>query len=408
MSKSYIPEDTCVVCTSMTVASPLKLVHIHGGRTYYSDNKKALLNYADKKISESFVCKNAQKFWGGLGSMLLGVAAGILIGALIVGTGGTALLVLGAIAGVTAVAGTGALIAGKVIAKNDCDVIQVTNWKLYHKTVYIDERNALLQSSILSCSKGGIVSIVPDPIKAQRYASTYADNNNDEIDTHNTWQAIEGLISGITTLGSPYAAAIGLGLGTYFYAKNEPDGLKKQYDMLEGKPVKKQTFADDVNSQLEQEYVNQGVGATVGGIETTAEILNEHVIPVNQALNGEIQRLGSQASAMEAESAALAARGLNQEAADVAARAASTRLAQDIASRSYRMPWTPAAFKGPAIKYAKGLGIGLGAAVVNFFLEQWSNSEENEDFNNVLNQYRFISNENASRKQGINIVALRG
>lgn len=407
MSKSYIPEGTCVVCTSMTVSSPLKLVHIHQGRTYYGSNKKALLNYADRKISESFVCKNAQKFWGGLGAMLMGIAVGLVIGAAIVATAGTAAIVIAAIAVSTAAVGAGVMIGGAIVAANDCDVIQSTDWKLFHKSVYIDERNALLQSSILSCSKGGVVSIVPDPIKAQKYASTYADNNNSEVTTQMWSQGLEGVISGITFLGSPFAAGAGIGLGTYFYAKNESEGLEKQQKIIEGQSVPPSTFGGDVKNQLEQEKYNQGSGAAIATAETTHEIITKEVIPVNQGLNVQVQNLGTQAATLEAESAQLAARGLNEQAAEVAARAANARLAQDIAARSYRMPWSPAAFAKPGVKFLKGLGVGVLGAVVNFGIEQGVNGMEDDDFANVVNQYKFLSKENASDKQGINVVALK-
>lgn len=413
MSKSYIPAGTCVVCTSMTVSSPLKLVHIHNGTTFYKSESKALLNVYDRKISETFVCKNAQKFWGGLGSMLLGIAAGIIIGAAIVATAGAAAVVIVAVAATVAVAGVGASVAGEVIARNDCDVIQSTDWKLFHAKVTIDGKNALLQSSILSCSKGGVVSIVADPVKAQQYAEAYASNNNAEVATHVLSQFVEGFISGVTFLGSPIAAVAGTGLGAYFYSKNESEGLDNQYKMLQGVQVPPPTFGSDLENQLKQEAVNQPVGAGIGAGETGAKIIKEQMIPTNQALNTQVSQLGSQAAALETEAAELAARGLTNEAAETAARAANVRLAQDIASRSYRMPWAVSGWRGLNLKpdlktFGVGLGVGIAGAVVNFGIEQWVNGMENDNFNEVLAKHRNLIRQNNSSKQGVNIIAVNG
>lgn len=413
MSKSYVPEGSCVVCTSMTVSSPLKLVHIHKGITFFRGENKALLNVYDRKINESFVCKNAQKFWGGLGSMLLGIAAGIVIGAAIIGTGGAAAVVILAVAGTAAVAGIGAGVAGEVIARNDCDVIQSTDWKMFHKTVNIDQKSALLQTSILPCSKGGIVSIIADPVKAKAYAESYAKNNNQEIAIHVLTQGLEGFITGITFLGSPIGAIAGTGLGGYFYWNNEKEGLSNQNKQLQGQSVAPPTFGGDVKSQLGQEAVNQPVGVVIGAGETGTKIIKEQMIPTNQALNTQVSQLGSQAAALETEAAELAARGLTNEAAEASSRAASARLAQDIASRSYRMPWTASGWRGLNLKpdlksFGVGLGVGVAGAVVNFGIEQLANGAENSRFNDVLDQYGLISSLNANSRQGVNILANQG
>ncbi|MFD2583953.1 PAAR-like protein [Pedobacter vanadiisoli] len=413
MSKSYVPAGTCIVCTSMTVSSPLKLVHIHNSTTFHKSENKALLNVYDRKTSDTFVCKNAQKFWGGLGTMLLGIAAGIIIGAAIVATAGTAAVVIVAVAATVAVAGVGAGIAGEVIARNDCDVIQSTDWKLFHAKVTIDGKNALLQSSILPCSKGGVVSIVADPVKAQQYAEIYANNNNAEVATHMLSQFAEGFISGVTFLGSPAAAIAGTGLGVYFYNKNESEGLDNQYKQLQGVSVPPPTFGGDLQNQLGQEAINQPVGAGIGAAETGTKIVKEQMIPTNQALNTQVSQLGSQAAALETEAAELAARGLTNEAAETAARAANVRLAQDIASRSYRMPWAVSGWRGLNLKpdlktFGKGLGVGILGAAVNFGIEQWVNGMENDNFKNVFDQLDFLTKENNSSAQGINIIAING
>lgn len=209
-------------------------------------------------------------------------------------------------------------------------------------------------------------------------------------------------------LGSPIAAVAGVGLGAYFYNKNESDALSNQYKQLQGQNVPSPSFASDTKKQLGQEAVNLSVGAGIGAAETGTKIVKEQMIPINQGLNTQISQLGSQAAALETEAAELAVRGLTNEAAEVASRAANTRLAQDIASRSYRMPWSANAWRGlnlrPNLKtFGVGLGVGIAGAVVNFGIEQWVNGMENENFGKVLNIYRDIKDDNS---QGVNIIAL--
>lgn len=410
MSASYIPEKTCVVCTSMTVSKPLKLEHIHNGITYYRGESKAMLNIDDRKISQTFMCKNPQKFWGGLGAMLMGIAVGIVIGAAIIGTAGAAAVVIAAIAVTTVAAGAGMAVTGIVLAANDCDVIQTTKWKLFHPKVNFDGKNALLQKSFLSCSKGGIVSIVPDPVKAQNFASTYADNNNAEVLKHFASQGIEGFITGVTFLGSPIAAVVGGGMGIYFYQKNESEGLDKQSKALTDLSLEKSSFGDDVNSQLAQEKYNQPTGIGIGVGEGANEVVKKQMVPINQTLNTEIAHLGTQATALEAEAAALSARGLSTQAAEVSARAANARLAQDIASRSYRMPWKISGWRGlnlaPNIKsFTVGVGVGIAGAVVNFGIEEVVNGMENENFRDVLSNLDKIVRSNTAGQQGVNIIS---
>ena len=73
----------------------------------------------------------------------------------------------------------------------------------------------------------------------------------------------------------------------------------------------------------------------------------------NQAVQREVIEFGQQAA--------------TREAAGDAAGALNARIAQQIASNSFKTPW-----KG----LLKGLGIGLAAGVVNFGIDQWSNSFE--------------------------------
>lgn len=401
--KSFIPVKTCVVCTNMTVAKPLKLELVHQSTVNYKSEDRQMLNILDLKINDTFVCKNPAKFWSGLGAMLLGVGLGIIVGALIViavvGTGGAALVALpGIVALGAAVAAGGAISAGigQVLA-HDCDATLSGKWLQFHSMVNIDRKNALLQTSTLPCSKGGIISIVPDPVLAQKYAGIYTENNKKEIDRHTNSQFLEGLVTGITFLGSPIAAVVGLGLGSFFYTKGEHESQENQSKMLNGEAVDPRTMGGESVSTLKQEAVNQPVGIGIATGEELKELKEARNTPVAQSQARQAVHLENQAAQQEARAARLAANGAEEQAAVVARRAANSRLAADIARRSYP--------KFNMTKFLTGIGVGIAGAVVNFGIEYYANKAEDGYFKNVFDTLKDVRTGNISSVTGINIVA---
>lgn len=396
--KSFIPVKTCVVCTNMTVAKPLKLELVHQSTVNYKSEERQMLNILDLKISDTFVCKNPAKFWSGLGAMLLGVGLGIIVGALIViavvGTGGAALAALpGIVALGAAVAASGAISAGigHVLA-HDCDATLSGKWLQFHSMVNIDRKNALLQTSTLPCSKGGIISIVPDPVLAQKYAGIYTENNKKEIDRHTNSQFFEGLVTGITFLGSPIAAVVGLGLGAVFYTKGENESQENQSKMLNGEPAEPRTMSGDAWSSAGQELINQPVGIEIARREELADL---KAARINQSR--QVVHLENQAAQQEARAARLAANGADEQAAMVARRATNTRLAALITRRAVpKFNWT---------KFLTGIFVGIAGAVVNFGIEYYANKAEDGYFKSVVEGHAFLRQVNDKTTQGVNIVA---
>ena len=78
----------------------------------------------------------------------------------------------------------------------------------------------------------------------------------------------------------------------------------------------------------------------------------------------------------------------------MARRAANSRLAGDIATRSQ-----------PKFKWTKW-GVGIAGAVVNFFIENTANKEEDKLFDGVLVAFKKSQEQNKSKQQGINIVSI--
>jgi len=398
MSKSYIPRTTLTVCTNMMVPSPQKLAHAHGSTVMHKSANNQLLNIDDRKLMDAFKCKNPMKFWQGLGTMLVGIGIGILIGAAIVASGGTALLIVAAVVVAT---GATCIVAGDMVS-HDCDATKQGSWQLFHKTVYIDKKNALLQTSILSCSQGGMVSIVPDPVTALKIASIYAKNNTEEVFTHNRSQLFQGIITGVTTLGSMPAAILSTVLGAGFYIKGENESQETQQKVLassindQNASLPERTLAGDAGGALQQEAVNQPVGIATGTIEEMLELRKAQNSAEALSQQRQAAHFERQAAQQEARAARLAQNGAAEQAEIVARRAANSRLAGNIATRSQpKFKWT---------KWGVGIGVGIAGAVANFFIENAANEKEDKLFNNVVKEFADIIERNEGGIQGVNIV----
>ena len=103
MAQSYIPAGTDVICTEMTGGEPAQLGLTREAKILYGKEKKPLLNTCDKKLSCSLQCRIKQSFFSGLAELLTGLALGALDVKLVVITAGTAIPIILAAMGATAV-----------------------------------------------------------------------------------------------------------------------------------------------------------------------------------------------------------------------------------------------------------------------------------------------------------------
>ncbi len=209
MAQSFVPEDTNVVCTMMTVPSPQQVKITQASNVLFKSKEKPLLTAWDNKISCSFACKSPASFWGGLQAL----AAGIAIGAAVVLTGGAALVVVGVACAVSVAAGCTALYK----MAHDCDATLNIKWEKPHDKVKFNSEKALLNRSILQCPKGGgTLTIIMSPAIAKEAAEYICSNNTKEVFAKMGSQFAIGFITsftgGMTTVATAVSGLVTVGM----------------------------------------------------------------------------------------------------------------------------------------------------------------------------------------------------
>ena len=146
------------------------------------------------------------------------LALGIALGAAVVLTGGAALVVIAAACAVSVAAGTVAVV--KMI--HDCNATEEKKWLGIHEKVRFNQDFALLNRSFLDCPKGpGKITIIMDPVIAQKAADFISDNNTKEY----LWQAgsqfLMGFIGGVTAGKSGVAVGVSAIISGVMYFPSE-------------------------------------------------------------------------------------------------------------------------------------------------------------------------------------------
>ncbi|WP_223607074.1 hypothetical protein [Chryseobacterium sp. OSA05B] len=175
MSASYIPKDVYTICTFQTDAEPKQLIPTRGTITvfYGTDKTRPLLNIEDRNINEEFPCKSPKNaMWS-----FLCFGAGLIVGAALVLSGPVGWAVLAIGVGFMAY---GVYKATKI--DHMCSgSLEKGSWKIEHKTVNFDKKNAITQNSMLSCDAGGILTPIFSYAVAKKYAQEIDSNNSKEI-----------------------------------------------------------------------------------------------------------------------------------------------------------------------------------------------------------------------------------
>lgn len=422
MAQSYIPAGTDVICTEMTGGEPAQLGLTREVKVLYGKEKKPLLNTCDKKLSCSLQCRIKQSFFSGLGGLLAGLALGALAVTLVVITVGAATPIIIAAMGATAVLTTSAAVATGASATyrylaNECDSSLEGEWSLFHRRVYLEKSNALLERSILTCSKGGVVSLVMDHVKAVELAKMIS-KTNDEIASKNMWSKFkQGLIgNGANALlggfegqagGAVAAIVIGSGLSVYSYCTSDVDNYRDSNVQKQNDYAKIALETDDDQASISTNHdvftKSDGVAVTsvgAGGIVASGGETVLNVTTRNKELSQEAMKQSEKALEQVLKG--------NQQAANEAYKEAGKILGkqQGVNLNSFKAIFTG---RTPVFKYnvhngafiGAGLAIGVLSAMWNNHIEGKDNEEENDLYESMIREIQ----KNRKGNIGINIRA---
>jgi len=266
MAQSYIPAGTDVICTEMLSTLPSQIVTEREAKVLYGKENKALLNICDKKLTCQLKCRIKVSYYEGLGSLLLGLTLGAAAVAFSVITFGAGTAVVAA-----AVITTGALGGAAIFYSNkaddcrqaphECDSTKGGTWELFHRKVYIEKANALLERSFLTCQKGGIVSLVMSHEKALELSKKISDSNKKILELNLYSNALQGFIgSGANAFKASggwdvAGLIISSGLAVYDYVSGADENYRNQ------------------NMKNQQEYANKVLKGEKADLEADGSIL---------------------------------------------------------------------------------------------------------------------------------------
>ena len=429
MAQSYIPAGTDVICTEMTGGEPAQLGLTREAKVLYGKEKKPLLNICDKKLSCSLECRIKQTFFSGLGGLLIGLAAGALVVTFVIATAGAGAAVVGAAAAIATtatnvafvtsmallvggIASCGAATTYKYLA-NECDSSLEGEWSLFHRKVYLEKSNALLERSILTCSKGGIVSLVMDHAKAVELAKMISKTNN-EIRNKNFWSKTEqgfignganALLAGFEgqASGSVAAVIIGSGLSIYSYCTNDVDKYRDSNVQKQNNYAKIALETDDDQASISTNHdvftKSDGVAVTsvgAGGVVASGVETVLNVIIGNKELSREAMKQTDKALEQVLKG--------NQQAANEARKEAGKILGKQkgVNLNSFKQIFTG---RTRVFKYnvhngafiGAGLAIGVLSAIWNNHIEWEDNKEENLLYKSMIDKIKKARKNNKTK-----------
>ena len=239
MTQSYIPAGTDVICTEMMSTLPSQIITERKAKVLYGKENKALLNTCDKKLTCQLQCRIKVSYYEGLSSLLCGLALGAAVVALTVLTCGAGTAVVAAAVITTGALGGAAIFYGDKAhesrqAPHECDSTKGGTWELFHRKVYIEKANAILERSFLTCQKGGIVSLVMSHEKALELSKKISDSNKKILELNYYSNLSQGFIGAAANAfkasgaGDVVGLIIGSGLAVYDYVSGADDNYRNQ------------------------------------------------------------------------------------------------------------------------------------------------------------------------------------
>lgn len=395
---SFIAEGTNVICTNMTNGSPLKIGLHHTSNVMYKGKNEPLLNSLDKKISDTFNCKNTSKFWSGFATLALGIAAGALIVAAIVVTGGAAGVILAATVAATSTlaAGTAAVaigaaavfaVTGAYQTSHACDLTLSSDWikGTLHDKVLINKNSALLNISMISCKNGGVVSIVLDDEAAVDAAKEISKNNNEEIREHEKSEFFIGMVNGMafTAFPSLIGVLVGGSIVSYDYWHTQRDRSEDEANHV------KKTKEEDIKG-VALDNAKYLPTASTGDVTNEYKEIREKRIKNAEHYEEQANETNAEASEMKSQADEFGKTAAEREATGASESSVqSAKLGQDISQRSSEElsekagglaakseeAMASSRSAGNILKsvnwknIGRGFGIGVAAAVTSYFID---------------------------------------
>ena len=388
MSEQYIELGTNVVCTNMTIPSPLKIGTPSRICTALTKDKLPVLRIVDTKISNCFECRVPQMKWGGVMMSVCGVILGAILVAvavaLIAATIATGGLAGGIVAGIGAAilpATDGAIIASLAIGgmtflgsaiklgydtEHLCDTSLEATWDMGLPSTIIEGERAILSHSFIPCPQGGIITLIIDDGLAEQAARMISDSNHEIINQEYLNQLIQGVISGATGAANPVSMAIAAAINIKegFEGYDEDD----QYELLKDNKEFEYDYQEKIGEEAFSTTVEEGLGAAKG--EGTYNDAKEDWGKFKESKQNEAKAIEKHQKA-ESKAARREQKISNRSSDKMKGRAKGERQRANHKGNVAKQATQEAKYaKGKFIGGLIGFGMGIGGAAVNMLIDR--------------------------------------
>ena len=420
MSEQYIELGTNVVCTNMTIPSPLKIGTPSRVCTALTKDDKPVLRIVDTKISNCFECRVPQMKWGGvmmsvcgiiLGAILVAVAVALI--AATIATGGLAGGIVAGIGAAILPATDGAIIASLAIGgmtffgsaiklaydtEHLCDTSLEATWDMGLPSTIIEGEKAILSHSFIPCPQGGIITLIIDDGLAEQAARMISDSNHEIINQEYLNQFIQGVISGATGAANPVSMAIAAAINIEegFEGYDEDD----QYELLKDNKEFEYDYQEKIGEEAFSTTVDEGLGAAKG--EGTYKDAKEDWGKYKESKQNEAKAIEKHQKA-ESKAARREQKISNRSSDKMKGRAKGERQRANHKGNVAKQATQEAKYaKGKFIGGLIGFGMGIAGSAVNMLIDKGYKEEE---FNITKETVRRLQEIKSKDKVGSEIIS---
>ena len=421
MSEQYIELGTNVVCTNMTIPSPLKIGTPSRICTALTKDDKPVLRIVDTKINNCFECRVPQMKWGGVVASLFGIAVGALVVAgaiaLIAATIATGGLAGGIVAGIGAAilpATEGAIAASLIIGEvtlagsifklgydleHLCDASLEATWDMGLPSTIIEGEKAILSHSFIPCPQGGIITLIIDDGLAEQAARMISDRNHEIINQEYLNQFIQGVISGATGAANPVSMAI-TAIATLkdgFDGYADDDLNIDQYEMLHEDKEFKYDYQEKIEDEAYDIAKEEGIEKKRGkgtyndakenwGKYKESKQNKAKAIEKHQKAEGKAARREQKISNSSSDKMKGRAKGARQKANH------QEKLANQATQEAQKA-------KGKFIGGLIGFGMGIAGSAANMFIDSKFKEEEFNMTRDIVREVQQINSDDKNKSK---------